>query len=148
MYEHLKIHGLEEWGNAIEAALGGFVGHVIVDNDRVGKNLVQNGRMNRRTYVHPLSTFKSGYRPATFNQQTLDAKFGVGNAIFAKSLLEYDPKFKPLVEHYVGNKVLCKTMDVARVRSERTNICYSLRANNSKFGIIVDFMYISKSLSE
>ncbi|CAL8123787.1 unnamed protein product [Orchesella dallaii] len=123
VYDHIKMNGVEEWGNALESALGGFVGQIIVDTDTVGKNLVKFGQMRRRVHVHPLNTFRSSYRPSNVSQRTLDQRFGPGNAIFALDLLEYGQDIQPVVEHFMGNKVLCKNMDIAR------KVAFDMRLN-------------------
>lgn len=115
VYELVKINGLDEWGNAMETAVGGLMGQIVVDTDVIGKNLLKNGKLSRRVVIHPLNVFRSNYRRGPVTQAQLDQKFGPGNAIYALSLMEYNPAVKSVVEHFMGNKVLCKDMEIARV---------------------------------
>jgi len=122
MYELMKFYRTDEWGSPLEVACSGLLGHVVVHDDKTGKALLK-ANMNRRTNIHCLSVFQTANRRQV-DQRTLDRQLGPGKAVPLLDLIEVDDRFRPIVQHYLGGKVLCDTIQTARVNCFRFIILY------------------------
>lgn len=113
LYELIKFKGMEEWGGALEVLAGSLCGQIVVEDERTGKALLQSG-LSRRTTIHPIAIFKTSNRN-TISQAELDRRLGPGKAVPAIDLLEFDPRYREIVQHFIGGKVVCDTLETAKV---------------------------------
>jgi chromosome segregation ATPase len=113
IYELLKFNNIEEWGGALEVLAGGVLGHLVVEDENTGKALLKAG-LGRRMNIHPLSVFKSS-NTKRISQQDLDRQLGQGKAVPAIDLMQCDPRYKPIIQHFFGGKVFCDTIETAKV---------------------------------
>lgn len=120
MYELLKFNKAEEWGGGLEVLAGGLFGHVVVDDEHVGKALLRAG-LCRRMNIHPLSVFRTSNR-TRITQQDLDRRLGPGKAVPAIDLVEYDRRYQEIIQHFFGGRVICDTIETAKVSISKTGM--------------------------
>lgn len=113
LYELLKFQNIDEWGGALEVLAGGLFGQLVVEDEVVAKALLKSG-LTRRMTIHCLSVFKTSNK-THLTQQELDRRLGAGKAIPAIDLIECSPKYQAIVQHFFGGKVICDTIQTAKV---------------------------------
>lgn len=113
MYELLKFNQMEEWGDALEVIAGGLFGQVVVEDEPTAKALIKAG-LCRRLTIHPLSVYKTMNR-SRVTQQELDRRLGPGKAVPAIDLVVCNPRYQEIVQNFFGGKVLCDSIETAKV---------------------------------
>ncbi|KAI3432141.1 Structural maintenance of chromosomes protein [Psidium guajava] len=98
---------------ALEAAAGGKLYNVVVDTEHTGKQLLQNGNLQRRVTFIPLNKIQPNV-VSTSVQHAAARVVGKENAELALSLVDYDKELKSAMEYVFGSSFVCKTMDAAK----------------------------------
>lgn len=107
---------------AIEIALGGALQHIITEDENIAKqaiNYLKHNHLGRATFL-PLNTIK----PAARRDQEIIAANAQGSFGFASELVEYEIKYRPVIEYLLSRTVIVENIDIA----------YEL-ARHSKFSI-------------
>lgn len=106
----------KKYSTAIEAALGAYIQNIITDTDEQAKNLIaylKKHSLGRCTFL-PLNIIKATKIPLP---QLKNSKvFG-----FASDLVEYDEKFKNVVENILGRTLVASDMNEATKVARETN---------------------------
>ncbi len=99
----------KEYAVAIETALGASLQHIVVDSENDAKRAIEflkQQNKGRATFL-PISTIKS----RSLDEKGLDNLFGyVG---IASELLEFDGKYKGIIENILGKTVVAEDIDSA-----------------------------------
>ncbi|XP_018494369.1 structural maintenance of chromosomes protein 2 [Galendromus occidentalis] len=120
-----------KWDRAIEAAAGGKLYHVIVDSDETAKDLLKNGRLQRRVTIIALNKVRGSF----VDDQTIrSAKQLVGDENIHKTvdLIEYDKRYETCMKYVFGKTLVAASLDIAekaaydrRVNTKTLSICGS-----------------------
>lgn len=115
----------EKYTTAITTALGASANYVVVEDEEAAKesiNFLKQNKMGRVTFL-PLSTIKSRF----IEQEVLSfLKQCKGFISIASSLVQYDPKYKNVVESQLGNAIIVDTIDTANFLSQKINYRYRI----------------------
>jgi chromosome segregation protein len=96
---------------AIETALGGALQHIIVASDDTAKAAVEylkHNNLGRATFL-PLNTI----RPARPKDAETAAAHSQGALGFAASLVECEPRFRPVIDYLLARTVVAADIDAA-----------------------------------
>ncbi|TCT16971.1 condensin subunit Smc [Natranaerovirga pectinivora] len=98
----------KEYEIAIEIALGGSIQHIITKDDKTAKNLVEFLKQNKygRATFLPLTTVSN--KGSIYDQRVFEEQ-GVIN--LASGLINYDSKYKDLVEFLLGRVIVVDHID-------------------------------------
>ncbi|KAK9699990.1 hypothetical protein RND81_08G209200 [Saponaria officinalis] len=97
---------------ALEVVAGGKLYNVVVDTETTGKQLLQNGDLQRRFTIIPLNKIQAQVISPD-KQRAATKLVGKENAKLALSLLEYDDELKSAMEFVFGSTFVCKTREAA-----------------------------------
>ena len=103
------------FATALEAAAGGKLYQVVVDNEETGKALLTKGQLKKRVTLLPLSKIDS----RTMSADRVDAakkvaeKYG-GQAYLALELISFDKAVTKAMQHVFGSTIICSSSDVAK----------------------------------
>ncbi|GKV17575.1 hypothetical protein SLEP1_g28058 [Rubroshorea leprosula] len=98
---------------ALEVTAGGKLFNVVVDTENTGKQLLQNGGLQRRVTIIPLNKIQ----PNTVSHRVQQAAIrlvGKENAQLALSLVGYSEELKSAMEYVFGSTFVCKNIDAAK----------------------------------
>ncbi|XP_031392590.1 structural maintenance of chromosomes protein 2-1-like [Punica granatum] len=98
---------------ALEVAAGGKLFNVVVDTENTGKQLLQNGQLQRRVTIIPLNKIQANTVPPRV-QHAAAKVVGKENAEVAISLVGYDEELKSAMEYVFGSTFVCKSIDAAK----------------------------------
>ncbi|KAJ4836235.1 Structural maintenance of chromosomes protein 2-2 [Turnera subulata] len=98
---------------ALEVTAGGKLFHVVVDTEHTGKQLLQNGNLQRRVTIIPLNKIQPHVVHPRIRQAAIRL-VGKDNAELALSLVGYDEEIKSAMEYVFGSTFVCKTTDAAK----------------------------------
>jgi structural maintenance of chromosome 2 len=87
--------------------------NLVVDTDVTGKLLLQHGELKRKITIIPMNQI----RPRVIDSNVVRiAKDLVGseNVFTALSLIDFDPKYKQVLEFVFGSRLVCTTLDAAK----------------------------------
>ncbi|KAK4764266.1 hypothetical protein SAY87_013704 [Trapa incisa] len=98
---------------ALEVAAGGKLFNVVVDTEDTGKQLLQNGNLQRRVTIIPLNKIQANIVPPRV-QNAAAKVVGKENAEVAISLVGYAEELKSAMEYVFGSTFVCKSIDVAK----------------------------------
>jgi len=100
-----------EFGLALETVAGGSLFNVVVDSEETAKALIRSSSV-RRTYL-PLNKIQS---TSVAVQRAAAARRIAGNDNVwpAIELIEFEPRFRPIMERVFGGTLICKTQDIAK----------------------------------
>lgn len=85
----------------------------MVDTDKTGKLLLQNGDLKRKITIIPMNQIRSHVIDANVVKCAKDL-VGGDNVFTALSLIEYEPQFKQVMEFVFGSRLICTTLDAAK----------------------------------
>ncbi|MEG2429703.1 MAG: chromosome segregation protein SMC, partial [Oscillospiraceae bacterium] len=98
-----------EFSLAIETALGGSLQNIIVENEKAAKNamnFLKQGKLGRATFL-PLTTIK-GNLTSTNGMSEFS-----GFINLASNLVEFDEKFRQIIQSFLGRVVVVDDIDTA-----------------------------------
>ncbi|KGN57262.1 structural maintenance of chromosomes protein 2-1 [Cucumis sativus] len=98
---------------ALEVTAGGKMFNVVVDDENTGKQLLQNGDLQRRVTIIPLNKIQSNPVPPRI-QHAATKLVGKENAKLALSLVGYDEELESAMEYVFGSTFVCKNIDAAK----------------------------------
>ncbi|GMH08779.1 hypothetical protein Nepgr_010619 [Nepenthes gracilis] len=97
---------------ALEVVAGGKLFNVVVDTETTGKQLLQNGGLQKRVTIIPLNKIQA-YVVSPAKQHAASNLVGEENAKLALSLVEYDSELKSAMEYVFGSTFVCKSREAA-----------------------------------
>ncbi|XP_038876915.1 structural maintenance of chromosomes protein 2-1-like [Benincasa hispida] len=98
---------------ALEVTAGGKMFNIVVDDENTGKQLLQNGDLQRRVTIIPLNKIQSNPIPPRI-QHAAAKLVGKENAELALSLVGYDKEVKSAMDYVFGSTFVCKNTDAAK----------------------------------
>ncbi|XP_008800994.2 structural maintenance of chromosomes protein 2-1-like [Phoenix dactylifera] len=98
---------------ALEVAAGGKLFNVVVDTENTGKQLLQNGDLQRRVTIIPLNKIQTNTIPPRV-QQAAVRLVGEGNARLALLLVGYDDEVKNAMAYVFGSTFVCRSTNAAK----------------------------------
>lgn len=102
----------QEYEAALETALGGALQHVVVEDERTGRQAIQylkEKRLGRATFL-PLDVIQ----PRTIHESDLQkVRNTAGFVGVARDLVRCEERFARLLEHLLGNVLVAQTLEVA-----------------------------------
>ena len=102
---------------ALETALGGSLQNIICESDNDAKkaiNDLKESRAGRLTFL-PINTINPRRR------EKKDFSFATGFKGYAVDLIDFNPRYKGVMEHLIGNVVIAEDMDSAIYMAKREN---------------------------
>lgn len=93
---------------AIEIAMGASISNIVTKDENIAKNLInylKSNRLGRATFM-PLSIVRG--KNISVDRNVLDARGYIG---IASELIEFEAKFKGVVDQVLGKTLVCDTMD-------------------------------------
>lgn len=97
---------------ALSACAGGMLRNMVVDNEITSKKILQNGRLQTRTTIIPISKIVGGSispQIVEFAQRLV----GRENCIPAMDCIRYDPSLEKVMRYAFGRVLICKDTDTA-----------------------------------
>lgn len=119
-FDRSKVSGLvcnlftmkrPEFGLALETVAGGSLYNVVVDCEETAKALIRSSNV-RRTYL-PLNKLQS-YSMAVQRAAAARRIAGNENVWPAIELIEFEPRFRQVMERVFGSTLVCKTQEIAK----------------------------------
>lgn len=110
----------DEYQTALDLALGGNSQHIIVEDDKSGRNAIaflKNSRAGRATFL-PLTTIEPRYISSNIHQQLLRMN---GFVAIASELISYDKKIETVIKNLLGNIIIAENLESANVISKQIN---------------------------
>jgi len=112
----------------LQSVAGGKLFNVVLDNESVGKQLLNSGNLQRRVTFIPLNKI-AGHR---LDQRTIEAAKRAGgrdNVWFPLDLIDYDSSLEPAMCHLFGGSLLCRDLATANRVAYDKNVqrtCFTL----------------------
>uniref|UniRef100_A0AC35UE82 Structural maintenance of chromosomes protein n=1 Tax=Rhabditophanes sp. KR3021 TaxID=114890 RepID=A0AC35UE82_9BILA len=100
-----------KFDTAMEIATSGVIKNFVVDTSETAVTIMKT-KMTSKTFILPLDSIK----PNVMDRRTLElaySLYGRQNVWAALDLIEYDPKYKVIMEYMCGNILICRTGEVA-----------------------------------
>jgi structural maintenance of chromosome 2 len=107
-------------GTALEICAGGRLYNVVVDNEVVGTQLLQGGKLRKRVTIIPLNkiaAFKASAQTIATAQ-----KLAPGKVDLALSLVGYDDEVSAAMEYVFGNTLICADAETAKQVTFNPNV--------------------------
>ncbi|NLP41054.1 MAG: chromosome segregation protein SMC [Veillonellaceae bacterium] len=107
----------QKYITAIEIALGGALQHIVTEDEKTAKQAIsylKEGRLGRATFL-PLNTIK----PSPRRDYELTAANSPGSLGFASELVDYDVKYRRVIEYLLGRTIIAKDIDTAYELAKR-----------------------------
>ncbi|GBC02978.1 hypothetical protein RclHR1_04910011 [Rhizophagus clarus] len=97
---------------ALEICAGGRLYNVVVENDNVGSQLLEKGKLRKRVTMIPLNKIKASKIPT---ERLLNAKQLAPEKVhLALSLIGYDDEVTSAMEFVFGNTLICTDADTCK----------------------------------
>ncbi|MCK0470723.1 chromosome segregation protein SMC [Halalkalibacter sp. APA_J-10(15)] len=108
----------KQYETAIEIALGGATQHIVVDSEANARKAIQYLKLNRigRATFLPLPVLKARTIPAA-QVQALSEHLGFLGV--AASLIRSDERYRPVLEHLLGNVIIAEDLQAANELAKR-----------------------------
>ncbi|BFZ53798.1 Structural maintenance of chromosomes protein 2 [Savitreella phatthalungensis] len=97
---------------ALEICAGGRLYNVVVDNERVGSQLLSGGKLRKRVTIIPLNKI-SAFK-ATADRIGAAQKLAPGKVDLALSLVGYDDEVAKAMEYVFGSTLVCADAETAK----------------------------------
>ncbi|KAF6005699.1 hypothetical protein HII13_005533 [Brettanomyces bruxellensis] len=97
---------------ALEVCAGRRLFNVVVDNQVVGAQLLEHGKLRRRVTLIPLNKIRA--RITERSKVQMAKQIGPHNVDLALDLIEYDDDSKKAMEYIFGNKLICQDPETAK----------------------------------
>lgn len=98
---------------ALSTTGGGTLYNMVVDDEFTSKKILQNGRLQTRTTIIPISKI-SGSRLPDKLVEFAQRAFGKENVVPAIDCIEYDPRLEVVMRYAFGRTLICKDLATAR----------------------------------
>ncbi|EPY53816.1 condensin complex subunit Cut14 [Schizosaccharomyces cryophilus OY26] len=130
-FDRSKVKGLiaqlfslnkENYGKqtALEITAGGRLYNVVVENERVGAQLLQNGNLKKRVTMIPLNKISSFV--ASAERVGAAKKLSNNRAYLALELIGYEEELLPAMQYVFGASLICDDPDVAKKVTFHPNV--------------------------
>ncbi|KAI9316303.1 RecF/RecN/SMC [Dichotomocladium elegans] len=97
---------------ALEICAGGKLYNVVVENEKVGAQLLDKGRLRRRWTLIPLNKIQG--QKASREKVAAADRIAPGKVDLALSLIGYDDEVRPAMEWIFGNTFICEDAATAK----------------------------------
>lgn len=148
-FDRRKVHGLIcrlftpidfRFELALTTLAGGKLYFVVVEDDTVGKDILETNKFPNRMNFIPLSKIKSDSLPP--NVIRIAQQIGGADQVFpAMSLIKYDKKHLKAIQWVFGQAFICTTKEIAE------KVCFDNRVNRHCFTLEGDHFNPSGSLT-
>lgn len=122
----------ESYNTAIEAALGGNIQNVVVEDEQSAKNAIaflKDNKLGRVTFL-PVSSV----RPNEFDKNQENEIMSLNGVIdIAYKLLDYDQKYENIAKNLLGKIIVVDTYDNAVLIAKKTQSRYKLVTLTGEF---------------
>jgi structural maintenance of chromosome 2 len=100
---------------ALEITAGAKLYQVVVDSEKTGKLLLQNGQLRKRVTILPLNKISNRCvdPEKLLRAQNIAASMG-GTAQLALELVSFDNEVRRAIEHVFGSTIICNSADIAK----------------------------------
>ncbi|CAG8514249.1 5838_t:CDS:10 [Acaulospora colombiana] len=96
---------------ALEICAGGRLYNVVVENEKVGAQLLEKGKLKKRVTIIPLNKIKS-FKVSAEKVATAQ-KIAPGKVDLALMLIGYEPEVTVAMEYVFGSTLICSDADTA-----------------------------------
>ena len=114
-----KIKDAKKFCVALQEVAGGKIRNVVVANDKVAGDILKAKVLRERVTFMPIN--KMQFRNIGKDQVDQIAQLTGGTARLAIDLIDYDPKFEPVMRQVFGTTFICDDQEGAK------KICYNPR---------------------
>ncbi|KZV87780.1 condensin complex subunit SMC2 [Exidia glandulosa HHB12029] len=97
---------------ALEIAAGAKLYNVVVENEQVGKQLIENGRLKKRVTIIPLNKINA-FRASAAKLNAAN-KAAPGRARLALSLIGFDDEVANAMAYVFGDTIICDDAEAAK----------------------------------
>jgi chromosome segregation protein len=98
----------EQFERAVEIAMGASISNIVTKNELIAKNLInylKSSKIGRATFM-PINIVKG--KNIVVDRTIVDSKGYIG---IASELIEFEGKFKGIINQVLGKTLICDTMD-------------------------------------
>lgn len=148
-FDRRKVHGLIcrlfkpndfKFELALSTLAGGKLYFIVVEDDSIGKDILETNKFPNRMNFIPLSKIKSDSLPP--NVIRIAQQIGGADKVFpAMSLITYDKKHLKAIQWVFGQAFICTTKEIAE------KVCFDSRVNRHCFTMEGDHFNPSGSLT-
>lgn len=148
-FDRRKVHGLIcrlfkpndfKFELALSTLAGGKLYFIVVEDDSIGKDILETNKFPNRMNFIPLSKIKSDSLPP--NVIRIAQQIGGADKVFpAMSLITYDKKHLKAIQWVFGQAFICTTKEIAE------KVCFDSRVNRHCFTLEGDHFNPSGSLT-
>ncbi|KAL5239073.1 hypothetical protein ACI65C_006483 [Semiaphis heraclei] len=148
-FDRRKVHGLIcrlftpidfRFELALTTLAGGKLYFIVVEDDTVGKDILETNKFSNRMNFIPLSKIKSDSLPP--NVIRIAQQIGGADQVFpAMSLIKYDKKHLKAIQWVFGQAFICTTKEIAE------KVCFDNRVSRHCFTLEGDHFNPSGSLT-
>jgi structural maintenance of chromosome 2 len=104
---------------ALEVTAGGKLYNVVVEDEKIGKQILKEGDLTQRVTFIPLNQIKS----TTISKELVQNSKNISKeSDLALNLINYDEKFENAMKYVFGKVIVCTTIDTAEKISFNKNI--------------------------
>nr|CCA19500.1 ATSMC2 transporter putative [Albugo laibachii Nc14] len=105
-----------EWSAlALEIVAGGKLYQVVVDNEKIAKDILKHGRLMNRVTIIPLNRISRRIiEPFKIQKAQKIAEKSGGKIWEALELIHFDQAVQPAMEYAFGNSIVCETSEIAK----------------------------------
>ncbi|VVC29941.1 Structural maintenance of chromosomes protein,SMCs flexible hinge,P-loop containing nucleoside [Cinara cedri] len=125
---------------ALTLIAGGKLYYVVVEDDTIGKDILETNKFRNRMNFIPLSKIKSDSMPPNV-VRTAQQIGGVDQVFPAMSLIKYDKKHLKAIQWIFGQSFICTTKEIAE------KVCFDNRVNRNCYTLEGDHFNPSGSLT-
>lgn len=118
----------EEFCTGLQSVAGGKLYNIVVENDKVGSQLLAPNVCPRRVSIIPLNKIQANRMDPRIIESAKKL-VGNNNVWYPLDLIEYDREFEPAMVHLFGNALLCRDLDQANKLADHKSVqrtCYTL----------------------
>lgn len=148
-FDRRRVHGLIcrlftpidfRFELALTTLAGGKLYFIVVEDDTVGKDILESNKFSNRMNFIPLSKIKSDSLPPNVIRSA--QQIGGADHVFpAMSLIKYDKKHLKAIQWVFGQAFICTTKEIAE------KVCFDNRVNRHCFTLEGDHFNPSGSLT-
>ena len=109
-----------EYSRAVEICAGGRLYNLIVDNEKIGSQILDNSRLGKRVTIIPLNKISSYKVP----RETVEyaKKLAPGKVELALNVVKYEKTVEAAMEYVFGGVFVCKDKETANLIAFDKNI--------------------------
>jgi len=119
---NVKSDYAPDWTRALEVCAGGRLFFVVVDNEQVGKDLLDKGQLRRRVTIIPLNKIADQSIPDNVVREARKVAPSGGEVHSALQIVGYNKEVQTAMKYVFGGHLLCNTPECAKLVTFHPNV--------------------------